>query len=502
MDSRRRTPIATALLAGAAVFGAALADEAAPPRAPASLSGTIRDSKGKPLAGAVVSIEGGATAKTAADGTWTISGVAPGDALVTAKGAGFHVQTLLRVAAGEKRAWDATIGKSGVIAGRLVDEYGHPLARLPEWGKDEGWLVVADREQEWMNRPDSEDWDCLIDENGNFRIRVSPDALFRLLVMRTDRHWMLALRTEWMSGGLAGITLRALPADMPHARVVCRLEDRHGSAVTGDSAPEKWIYLTRPEAERNRYEKYLGRFAFDAAKGAWISSPVPLGRYAVLAEISDWGAFEFPALDVRDAADVDVGTLRLPRQGRARLVPARSGPGSDAPVRVSLLCARPFAEPDEPFRTWYRGWIRGSARGPELTGDAAAEQDLCPGRWYAHFSAIDPVRSKFEYAEVPFEVRAGETTIVTIPIRGAPVRTIRVGIAGRTPSQTIVAVADANGVVVGRSAPLMNGAQEFQTCLASGHYTLVAFTSDRRRLTGTMEIPEKDAPENFDVFLR
>jgi hypothetical protein len=498
MGPHRRSLLAVALLAGVA-----LAQEAPPPAA-ASLSGTIRNEKGKPVAGAVVSVEGGASAKTSADGTWTISPVAPGDALVTAKGPGFNVRALLDVAAGQSRRWDATIGKPGVIAGRLVDEYGNPLARLPGWEKDQGWLVVAQSEQEWMNRPDSEDWSCLVDENGEFRLRVSPDALFQLLVMRTDRHWLLALRTEWMSGGLTGITLRARPTDMPHARVVCRLEDRHGTAVRGDGAPGKAVRVVLADVSRpaNRYGDIAGRFAFDAAKGAWVSSPMPLGRYTVRASIDGSGACDFPTVDVRDAADIDVGTLRLPAPGRVRFVPNRSGPDPDAPVRVTLSHARARAEPDEQFRAWYCGWIRGSARGPEFTGDAPAEQDLFPGRWCAHFSAVDPVRSKFERAEVPFEVRAGETTTVTLPIRGAPGRTIRVGIAGRTPSQTIVTVADANGVVVGRSAPLMSDAREFGACLAPGRHTLVAFTSDRRRLTGTLEIPEKDAPESFDVFLK
>jgi carboxypeptidase family protein len=503
MDSRRRTPIAIALLAGAAVFGAALADDAAPPRTLASLSGTFRSDKGKPIAGAVVSIEGGGTTKTAADGTWTIAPVVPGDALVTAKGAGFRVQTLLRVAAGEKRVWDATIGKPGVLTGRLLDEYGNPLARQPGWAKDQGWLVAAECEQEWMNRPDSEDWSCLTDENGNFRLRVSLDALFRLRVIRTDKRWLLALRTEWISGGLADITLRALPADMPHARVFCRIEDRHGAAVTGDGAPEEWVYLHRVDEAGIRHFHYGRRLTFDAVKGAWVSDPLSLGRYAVVASISDWDVFEFPAVDVRDAADVDIGTLRLPPQGRARFVPARTGPGGDAPVKLSLACIGTYAGRDLPSSPWWwGGWCLGFAGGPELTGDAPVEQGLCPGRWSAHFSAIDPVRSKFEYAEVPFEVRSGETTTVTIPVRGAPVRTIRVGLAGRTPSQAVVAVSDASGVVVGRSVPLAAGAQEFQTCLAPGRHTLVALTSDRRRLTGTLDIPEKDAPEKFDVFLR
>jgi hypothetical protein len=494
---RRPSLIVLALLVGAAI-GAALADDAAPARTPAALSGTLRDSKGKPIANAAISVEGGATAKTAADGTWTISPVAPGDALVTAKAPGVRVQALLRVAAGESRRWDATIGRPGLLQGRVVDEYGNPLARLPGWEKGKGWRVFAEPEQAWMNEPHSETWGCLPDENGNFRLRVSPDALFRLRVWRTD--WQaLTLRTEWMSAGLSDITLRVLPADMPHARLFCRLEDFNGTAVTGDGAPGKWVSLRRADEDSRGYREIGGRLAFDSAKGAWVSNPLAPGSYGVVTYVSDRGAVEFPEVEVRDAADVDIGTLRLTRPGRVRFVAERSGPESDAPIRVDLRCVRRFEESPGPIHRW---WWWGGARGPDLTGDAPAEQGLYPGRWYATLSPIDPVRSKFVYAEIPFEVRAGETTSVTIPVRGAPLRWIRVGFAGRTPSQAIVAVSDASGVVVGRSWVLHEGRQEFQTCLAPGRHTLVALTSDRRRLTGTLDIPAENAPEKFDVVLR
>ena len=34
---------------------------------------------------------------------------------------------MLRVATGESRSWDATIGMHGKISGHVLDEYGHPL---------------------------------------------------------------------------------------------------------------------------------------------------------------------------------------------------------------------------------------------------------------------------------------------------------------------------------------------------------------------------------------
>src|SRR6185503_19148140 len=154
-----------AVLAGA--MGAAFAGDARDAPGDATCSGTIRDAKGRGVAGAVVSVEGGARTTTAADGTYAI-GATPGDALVTAEIRGrFRVRTLLRLVAGESRRWDATVGTPGVIRGRVVDEYGHPLTgtRGPP---ATGWHVVAIPEFEWMGSPDPDTWWSAADANGAF----------------------------------------------------------------------------------------------------------------------------------------------------------------------------------------------------------------------------------------------------------------------------------------------------------------------------------------------
>src|SRR6185295_4169172 len=93
-------------------------------------SGVVRNARGNPVERATVTIPGVGTAVTAADGTWRIDGVPTGDVLAVAEKAGlFRVSQTIRAEAGKDLRWDVKLAARGVITGRLVDEYDHPLAR-------------------------------------------------------------------------------------------------------------------------------------------------------------------------------------------------------------------------------------------------------------------------------------------------------------------------------------------------------------------------------------
>jgi hypothetical protein len=492
LDPRLRPLIA--LAAAALVAVAIAADDAARPVA--SLGGTIRDAKGKPIVGAAVSVEGGGSSKTDADGTWSVAGVAPGDVLVTAQSPGrFRVQTMLHVAAGETRSWDATIGMHGKITGHVVDEYGHPLTAPPGSTGTYGWEVIAIPSERWMQRPNSETWWVNTDATGAFAVRVSPDALFRLAVRNMDS-CSVALVTEPMSAGLGDVTIRVLPSNMAHAHVHCRLEDSKGTTLTGDTASMQVFLFQRDRV-------FAGDVSIDASKGDWFSSRVAPGSYVVVASHPILGTFEFPAIDVRDAADVDLGVLRFPQAGRVRFTPARSGPGSDVVASVMIRRMLSGTPADKDFEwSWGKAWFWGIGPGVELRGDAAVEVDMPPGRYSTTVGVPKPPFGSIENVEIRFEVRSGETTIVTVPLRGAPARTIHVVYPGTPPSQAMLTVSDAVGIVEGRSWLRPGDWPDPTIRLVPGRHSIVVLTSDRRRLTATLDIPEEKPPDVFNVVPR
>ena len=231
MDPRRRALIWIMLFVGMSSSVATHAGDEGSSEQPARLSGTIRDAKGVPVVGAVVSVQDGDRTITLADGSYAISSISPGDTLVTASIVGrFRVETLLSVASGRNHHWDATIGAPGVIRGRIVDEYGHPLTSIPD-RKDSGWMITAMPEQEWMRSGEGDNWRSATDAHGEFQLRVGPDALFRLQVRRADSS-AFVLMTEPMSGGLRDVIISVPPASMPHGRIRCRLEDHEGRKLT------------------------------------------------------------------------------------------------------------------------------------------------------------------------------------------------------------------------------------------------------------------------------
>lgn len=103
---------------------------------PGSVSGTVTDEKGGPVAGARVSASWGMKpfAVTAADGTFRLTGLAPGTAFLNIRAAGFarHQQPAAEVTAGgETRGVSITLRPGGSIAGRVMHrESGKPLAHV------------------------------------------------------------------------------------------------------------------------------------------------------------------------------------------------------------------------------------------------------------------------------------------------------------------------------------------------------------------------------------
>jgi protocatechuate 3,4-dioxygenase beta subunit len=111
-----------------------------------SISGTITDIDGNPIAGANVSAEpdqccsGFVSTVSAADGTYTLSGMIPGDYRIVASAAGYATAyydntpnyfdaTLVAVALGtDTPGIDIALAAEASISGTVTDEYGTPIA--------------------------------------------------------------------------------------------------------------------------------------------------------------------------------------------------------------------------------------------------------------------------------------------------------------------------------------------------------------------------------------
>lgn len=457
-------------------------------------SGIVRNARGNPVDGVKVTIPDAGTAVTAADGTWRIDGVPTGDVLAVAEKAGlFHVRQTIRAEPGKDLRWDVKLAARGVITGRLVDEYDHPLAG-PGTDHNACWRVGALLWPPWMRwwsyidgcsgPPGSPPtgihepaFGIVTDAQGRFTLPVDRGVLHRLRV-GLPGSFGRALLTGPMSGGLADVVVRVPSSRMPHAHVRCRLVASDGSPIEKAKG-----YLCHDDGD------FAGEAVFDAA-GGWVSRPVSPGRYSLVVHDATRGMREFGPWDVPDAADVDVGTLRMPPVGRVRF--AASGDMSAVCIDVCRAVA------DPPARWVSHSWNFFAGRAELGGGTPSAELDLSPGRYRARVF-VAPA-TEIEEVEVAFEVRSGETTTATIPLRVAPWRAVGFRCPGATPAYVGSTLTDSEGAVVGHRVGAGDGVSWFR--LPPGRYAAVVDTSDERRLTGTLDVPAENAPERYVVVLR
>jgi hypothetical protein len=460
-------------------------------------SGVVRDARGNPVAGVTVTIPGVGKAVTGVDGAWRIDGVPAGDVLAVAEKSGlFRVRQTIHAEPGKDLRWDATLGARGFIKGRLVDEYDHPLTG-PGTDHKARWRVGALRWPEWMRCWSFIDgcagprgtppmnlseprFGIVTDAQGRFELPVDRGTLHCLRV-GLPGSFGRALLTGPMSDGLADVVVRVPSSRMPHARVRVRLVAPDGKPI--EKARVDFLHSDGDIADEA---------VFDSAAGVWTSRPMPPGSYWAWVYDSTFGWRDFGPFHVADAADVDAGTIRMPPVGRVRF--AVTGGEFAVPIRVERIVADSHA-----WRT-YHGWNHVGCEHlePGTPSTPSAERDLSPGRYRARVGYSNSI--EIEEVEVVFDVRSGETTAATIPLRAAPWRAVRFRCPGATPTYVESTLTDADGAVVGRRVGDGDGVSWLR--LPPGRFAVAVETSDERRLAGTLDVPDDNPPSGFVVELR
>lgn len=329
-------------------------------RAGGTLSGTVRDDAGEPVAGAEVEtpyVEGlECAATTAADGTFVLHDLPLAPAEVSVAAPGLPKQTRsFTFASGEQQRWDIVLAKGLRIRGRLVDEAGAPLA---------AW---------WIGRAGA-DRRAKTDEQGHFVV-AGCEATGNRLIVHDD--WGFApaiLRFDDVLPSERERDFVVPAASMPSARVrgQCLAPDGSPLAeVTFDCHQGDWPVLLHNEMLRG------------GADGSFDFGALPPGHYTLAPRHQHYlfAAFE---LDLQPHEVRDLGLLRAAAPARlvVRLL------GDEAAVRdthVALASAAGRSDSSEigSERTFahllpgtYRIVLR---RGTDGAGRDAGEVDLRPG---------------------------------------------------------------------------------------------------------------------------
>jgi hypothetical protein len=351
--------------------------------------------------------------------------------------------------------------KDRVLAGRLVDEYGHSLAN---------WNIALVPTPTWYpSTPHG-----VTDADGRFRLDANPRVPYRVQVAPTGT-WPGEPITQELRCGQTDLTVVVPPNRMPHARVHCRVVSPDGAPL-----PKASVTLWGPGGA-------AGRVVFEAKTGEGVSNRIAPGVYCPHAFDSVCGWYEFPPFEVRDAADVDVGTLRFPKLGVVRLVPDPIRTAAGGYVR--FWSGGLFSEHS---RQSYNAM---SLYGIEKTAEfkdgrvVATDFAMTPGKYL-----VDVTGDGIQMAQRTIEIRSGETTTVTLPLRPAPQRTIRVRYPGVIPQLVRALIRESTGDVTW-SPIVVGGDGLLQVPLVPAKYTVEAEGDDLRRFVGELVVPDDAAPD-------
>ena len=353
--------------------------------------------------------------------------------------------------------------RDDLLTGRLVDEYGQPLAR---------WHVAADPVADWILEGPS----ASTDADGRFRFQVLPRRPHRI-VAGPDGTWIRANATGPITGGW-DVTIRVKPPQMPHARVRARFLSPDGEELRGVSA-----FLVPLEGTCVAAKIVTGPAERDDGLHR-----VATGVYEVFASHATCGTFDFGRREVSDAADVDLGALTFPRLGKVRVVAQAAADAAPAPIQITI--ARPRSDAARTgfppaggfYGTMYVGAAGAVATCPEIAVGAPVEGPLTPGSFVVRVEAAG-----VQGVQRVFEVRSGETTVLKIPVRAARERRVRLRFPGVVPTLAHVVVSDAAGDVAVDAT--IAGAVDPAFRLVPGTYRIDAEADDLRRFAGDLVVP-------------
>lgn len=411
----------------------------------ASLTGTVRDAAGKPIAGVDVQVGdwrtlGEQSLETGADGTFHFLGLDVGTlSLRAGDDEHGHVEAKFDFAPGEAKRWDPVLDPGLCVRGRVVDADGKVVARTIV----EAQVTAGTRTSDWFGFADTDDAGRFTLKNcqADWRLRITfrrkstfPELVLpgvqpggdELLVTLPKEAWI------WIQGTVLG------PDDQPVPNV-------HASpfVARGSGSPAESV---------------------DPATGAFRYGPYPPGRYSLRFETAGFPTLRVPEHDVAPNEVWDLGVLHFVRGGT--LVAQFT-----APVQKATLY-------DDAGRRLQSLDVK----------DGVARSELLPPGNYQLQVASDGWTCR----PIAFEVRADRETRLDVAVGKGNDVAIRCEVPGAD-DWTLVAIVvkDTSGIVVwrGQAWSTKEGVQA-KTVLAPGEY-VVEGTSEG--WSGTAKVTVGDA---------
>jgi RNA polymerase sigma-70 factor (ECF subfamily) len=427
--------------------------------------GTVRDRDGRPIAGATVDAQPGGRTTSAADGTFTVTGLRAGGLRVVVRTPDHRTFERLRsFQGGGDLAWDPVFGSGMRIAGRVVSD-----VRADDRPVGVACTVLLVPAEPW--RPLLATGSFPTQADGSFAFDDVDAGSYRVCAMDVGGAptvLPMAVSTV-VSASREGVEVVVANAGGPKAHVAGRIVGADGKPFPAAGT----VDLAETRQQR--------AFSVDEA-GLFRTAALPPGRYRIRVRAKD----DLRLLDLGSRAigvdDVDLGTVTLPPQGRAHVRWTRTGePAGELRTVIESIApdgARTSVE---------------EASGPVRAGDGTWQ--LSPGRYCVRVSG-----ATIQGCERVFDVSAGtDTDVLEIPVVAAPTRVLTLRFPADAPGAARVRITDATGAFVHES-DWTGGA--LNVALAPGHFRFEVSVTATLRMLGVLDVPSDGAPAALDVVLR
>lgn len=416
----------------------------------ARLVGTVRDASGAPVANAWLRRENAfglldPSCTTGPDGAFRLGGLAAGQNRVSVRASELgSFEETLELAPGEERLWEPVLGLGLVLAGRVLDEGGEPLA---------GWRVEAHGE---LPQQVSSHDGARTGADGRFVLRGLRDVPHRVVVEAPDT----SVSVLELGGRRPGteLELRVPAARRPSARVRGAVVDASGALPL--------------ELQLELATESLGMPSVVDEAGRFDLGPLVPETYVV-------------RLRARGHPEHVLGPRRLaPHEswdlGTVVLTPA------------AALVVRTTSSPEGGvLQPWFRlhrasedgtfdlGPVAPSGQGWERPG-------LAPGRYVLELGG-----TRVATARLPFELRPGEERRLEVPLRAGHAQEIQVRVPqGLGAVRVHLEVRGAAGelVVEDELWPRLPGDYRLWPTLAAGLYTVTASLPDGPSCSAELQV--------------
>ncbi|HEX6883393.1 MAG TPA: sigma-70 family RNA polymerase sigma factor [Planctomycetota bacterium] len=421
----------------------------------ARLVGTVRDASGAPVANAWLRRVNGfglldPSCTTGPDGAFRLGGLAPGPNRVSVQESelGSSEETF-ELAPGEERPWDPVLGLGRVLAGRVLDEGGLPLA---------GWRVEAHGEPQQVMSYDG----AFTAADGRFVLKGLRDLPHRLVVEAPGT----SVSVLELGGRRPGteIELRVPDTRRPSARV---------RGVVVDASGVRPLDLQLELATES-----LGMPSEVDAQGRFELGPLVPETYVL-------------RLRARGYPEHVLGPRRLAPQETWDLGTVVLAPAAALVVRAA---APPEAGTLQPWFRLHRASEEGTFDlGPLASaGEGWERPGLAAGRYVLELGG-----TRVAAARLPLELHPGEERRLEVALRAGFPREIQVQTPpdlGAARVRLEVRAAGGELVVEDTLWPRLPGDYRLFTTLAAGRYTVSAHLPGGPQCTGELRVGGEPAP--------